>query len=72
MKVQRLLTASRDCISAEAFFDTSEIVVGPNPPAPTYFGLRPKMALRDPAGLNPTPCAIFSEDLKAADPCVAP
>lgn len=71
-RVQRLLTASRDCISVEVVFDTTEVVLRPKPQTPTYFGLRPKVPSSDPAGLNPTPYSIFSEDKEAVDPCVEP
>jgi len=71
-KVQRLLTASRDCISVEVLFDSSEVVLQPKAQTPTYFGLRPKTPASDPAGLNTTRYSIFSEDKKAVDPCVVP
>ncbi len=70
--VQRLITVRRDCVSVEATFDNSGVLINPPPRSPTYLSLQAANTTVGPSDLNPTPFSILDEDAEPRDSCAGP
>lgn len=59
--VTSLQTASATCIQVASATDYSPVTIAPSAPLLLELVLRPKLAVNDPGGLNPTPWSITYE-----------
>lgn len=74
--IQRIVSATHACIFTETKRDYAAVLRTAPQPQISYIALRPRQALDDPQGINPTPWVIAfqghnSDNSAPSDPCTA-